>query len=223
MTGSRRLAVLVSGRGSNLTAIADACADGRIPARIALVLCNVAGAPALTLARERGLRALCIPHQDYPDREAFEDALQRELLQAGADFIALAGFMRVLTQGFVRQYCGSLLNIHPSLLPKYPGLHTHRRALEAGDRESGATVHYVIPALDAGPAVAQGRVPIVAGDTPETLAERVQRLEHRLYPLVLAWCLSGRAELRDGVVLMDGEKLTDGGIALDKLEYAQGA
>jgi phosphoribosylglycinamide formyltransferase-1 len=218
MTAPRRLAVLVSGRGSNLTAIADACADGRIPATIALVLCNVAGAPALALARERGLRTRCIPHQDYADREAFEDALQQALRAAGVDFIALAGFMRVLTEGFVREYCGSLLNIHPSLLPKYPGLHTHRRALEAGDAESGATVHYVIPALDAGPAVAQGRVPIVAGDTPETLAERVQRLEHRLYPLVLAWCLSGRVELRDGVVLMDGEKLTDGGIALDKLE-----
>jgi phosphoribosylglycinamide formyltransferase-1 len=214
MTGMRRLAVLASGRGSNLAAIADACADGRIAAEPALVLSNVAGAGALELARQRGIPARCIPHGDYPSREDFDAALLAALAEARIDFVALAGFMRVLTERFVREYYGSLLNIHPSLLPKYPGLHTHRRAIEAGDGESGATVHYVVPALDAGPAVLRGRVAIAPTDTPETLAARVQQVEHRIYPQALAWCIAGKVTLEDGVAFMDGEVIADGGVEL---------
>jgi phosphoribosylglycinamide formyltransferase-1 len=214
MKAAPRLAVLVSGRGSNLSAIADAFAAGRIPGELALVVSNVPGAEALARAEARGIATHCIPHGDYDTREAFEAALLAALAAAGVNFVALAGFMRVLTERFIREYYGSLLNIHPSLLPKYPGLHTHRRALEAGDTESGATVHFVIPALDAGPAIAHARVPIVKGDTPEALAARVQSAEHRLYPQVLAWCLSGSVMLRDGAAYRDGERIVDGGLEM---------
>lgn len=217
-TARRRLAVLASGRGSNLAAIADACADGTIPAELVLVLCNVSGAGALEEAERRGIPAHCVEHGHYPDRGSFEAALLLALREAGANIVALAGFMRILTDSFIREYYGSLLNIHPSLLPKYPGLHTHRRALEAGDRESGATVHFVLPELDAGPAIAHGRVPILPDDTPETLARRVQALEHGLYPQALAWCIDGQIELREDAAWMNEEILGEGGV-----EYQLGA
>ena len=215
MTALPRLAVLASGRGSNLAAIADACASGAIPAQLALVLCNIEGAGALILARERSIPARCIPHGDFADRAAFDTALAAALEEAGIDFVALAGFMRILTAGFIRQYYGSLLNIHPSLLPKYPGLDTHRRAIEAGDREAGATVHFVTPALDAGPPVLRGRVPVLPDDDADTLARRVQGVEHRIYPLALSWCLSGRVTLQGGRAFKDGEPIGEGGIDFD--------
>lgn len=223
MTGQKRLAVLASGRGSNLAAIADACASGAIPAQLALVLCNVEGAGALTLARERGIPARCIPHQGFDSRDAFDDALLAELRSSRIEFVALAGFMRILTERFIREYYGSLLNIHPSLLPKYPGLETHRRAIEAGDRETGATVHFVIPALDAGPAILHGRVTVLAEDTPETLADRVRGVEHRIYPQALAWCLDGQVVLRDSRASKDGETIGEGGIDIDCVESQLGS
>jgi phosphoribosylglycinamide formyltransferase-1 len=203
MATRRRIAILASGSGSNMEAIADACARGDIPGEVVLVLSNVAGARVLQRAASRGLPCCCVPHRDYPDRSRFEAAMLEKLRAAGAEIVALAGFMRILTESFIREYYGSLLNVHPSLLPKYPGLDTHRRALEAGDAEAGATVHFVIPELDAGPSIIQARVAIRADDTAESLAQRVQREEHRIYPLALRWCLEGRVELREGRLWRD--------------------
>jgi len=206
-----RLAVLASGRGSNLSAIAAACNAGQIDAELALVLCNVPGAGALELAASLGIENRCIDHRNYAERADFDAALLEALRESAIEFVALAGFMRILGEPFVRQYCGSLLNINPSLLPKYPGLHTHRRAIEAGDREAGATVHFVTPTLDAGPAILQARVPILSGDDPQTLAGRVLELEHRIYPQALAWCVEGRVKLQDGKAWMEGEVISDHG------------
>ena len=212
----RRLAVLASGRGSNLAAIAAACRDGHIDAELALLLCNVPGAGALQGAQRCAVPARCIDHRQYRERRLFDDALHEALAQARIDLVALAGFMRILGEDFVRAWCGSLLNIHPSLLPRYPGLHTHERALAAGDREAGATVHFVIPALDAGPAILRAHVPVRPGDDPRTLAGRVLRAEHRIYPLALAWCAAGTVTLRDGRAWMHGEAISDrGGLRLD--------
>ena len=203
-----RIAVLASGRGSNMEAIADACADGRITADLALVLANDAQARVLQSAEQRGLSRVCVEHRAFEDREGFEQAMLAELRAKNIDLVVLAGFMRILTPLFIREYYGSLLNIHPSLLPKYPGLHTHQRALDAGDREAGATVHFVIPELDAGPAIIQARVPINEGDRAEDVAARVQREEHRIYPLAVQWCATGRVVLEDGVARKDGEAIS---------------
>lgn len=207
--GTCRIAVLASGDGSNMEAIAEACADGRIAAELALVVSNVADAGVLGRARRLGLPHRCIPHRDFRAREAFEAALGDCLRAARIDLVVLAGFMRVLTDGFVREYYGSLLNIHPSLLPKYTGLDTHRRALEAGDREAGATVHFVTPQLDAGPPVLQAVVPIRADDDAAALASRVRSVEHRIYPIAVGWWAAGRLALTDGRAELDGEAISD--------------
>ncbi len=176
------LGLLISGRGSNMEAILKAAADPTFPAEPVLVVSNRPDAAGLAIAAARGVPTAVVPHRAYPTREAFEDALDAVLRASGAQLVALAGFMRVLTEGFVARWRGRLLNIHPSLLPKYPGLDTHARVLAAGEEESGATVHLVTGALDAGPILAQARVPVLAGDTPGTLAARVLEAEHRLYP-----------------------------------------
>ncbi|MEM6604794.1 MAG: phosphoribosylglycinamide formyltransferase [Pseudomonadota bacterium] len=194
-----RLAVLASGRGSNLRAIAQACAAGQIPARIVLVLCNVPDAPVVDLATSLGLPVRCVDHRKFPEREAFDTALLAELRDTDTEFVALAGFMRILSPIFIREYYGCLLNIHPSLLPKYKGLHTHQRALDAGDEVAGATVHYVVEDLDAGPSVIQASVKIHRGDTAAVLAQRVQQVEHEIYPEALRLCLSGQVSL-DGLL-----------------------
>ncbi|MEM8492057.1 MAG: phosphoribosylglycinamide formyltransferase [Pseudomonadota bacterium] len=194
-----RLAVLASGRGSNLRAIAQACAAGQIPARIVLVLCNVPDAPVVDLATSLGLPVRCVDHRKFPEREAFDTALLAELRDTDTEFVALAGFMRILSPIFIREYYGCLLNIHPSLLPKYKGLHTHQRALDAGDEVAGATVHYVVEDLDAGPSVIQASVKIRRGDTAAVLAQRVQQVEHEIYPEALRLCLSGQVSL-DGLL-----------------------
>lgn len=209
MAARPRMAVLASGRGSNMDAIADACAAGSIEADLVLVVSNEPDAPVLELARTRGLNHRCISHREFADRASFDAALLAELKKMRVDLVVLAGFMRILTDAFVGEYYGSLLNIHPSLLPKYPGLNTHQRAIDAGDREAGTTVHFVIPALDAGPTIAQARVPIVAGDDAATLAARVQREEHRLYPQAIQWCVSGQVVLRDGQVYRHDEHSRD--------------
>ena len=192
---SGRIAVLASGIGSNAEALADACEDGLINGSLCVVASNRPGAPVLARAAARGLPTLALDHRAYPDRTAFDTALNEALLPFEPDLIVLAGFMRILTPTFITPWRGRLVNIHPSLLPLYPGLDTHARALAAGDREAGATVHFVIEALDAGPAILQARVPIRAGDDPGTLAARVQREEHRIYPLAVQACLSGRVRL----------------------------
>ncbi|MCB1341357.1 MAG: phosphoribosylglycinamide formyltransferase [Pseudooceanicola sp.] len=181
----KRVAILLSGGGSNMVALAESM-TGDHPARPCLVLSNDAGAGGLAKARARGIATAAVDHRAFGgNRSAFEDELMKPLLEAGADIVCLAGFMRVLTDGFVSRWQGRMLNIHPSLLPKYKGLHTHLRALEAGDSEHGCTVHEVTARLDDGPILGQARVPVLEGDTPEGLAARVLVQEHRLYPAVL--------------------------------------
>lgn len=212
---THRIAVLISGAGSNLQAILDAIAGGTLPAQATLVLSNKAEAGGLERARRAGVPAAVIDHRDYHDREAFDAALIERLDAAGADTLALAGFMRILTPTFVRHYRGRLINIHPSLLPKYPGLNTHARALEAGDHHHGCSVHFVTEELDGGPLIARACLTVADNDTPATLSQRVRDLEHRLYPRVLQWRAEGRLRLTRQGVELDGRPLPAGGYCLD--------
>lgn len=189
--------MLISGQGRNLQAILDAVRDGRIPAAMAGVVSNRADAGGLARAREAQVPARIVPHGEFPDRASFDAALAAQLEQLRPDIVALAGFMRVLGDGFIRKFRGRLVNIHPSLLPKHRGLHTHRRVLEAGDAEHGASVHYVTEELDGGPVAIQGRFSVRPQDDEATLAERVMRdVELKIFPQALAWM--ARGELRCG-------------------------
>ncbi|NDR54911.1 phosphoribosylglycinamide formyltransferase [Aliiruegeria sabulilitoris] len=182
----KRVAILISGGGSNMVSLLDSMEEAGHPAQPCLVASNDPAAGGLAKAAARGVPTAALDHRPFgKDRAAFEAELQKIIAAHGADMICLAGFMRVLTAGFVTPWAGRMLNIHPSLLPKYRGLHTHKRALEAGDAEHGCTVHEVTPELDDGPILGQARVPVEPGDTPETLAERVLAMEHKLYPAVL--------------------------------------
>lgn len=183
------IAVLISGRGSNLQCLIDACAREDYPARIVAVISNRPEALGLERAREAGIAAIAIDHKAFDSREDFEAALDAALREASAEFVCLAGFMRILTEGFVNAWEGRMINIHPSLLPKFKGVDTHARAIEAGESEHGCTVHWVTPGMDEGPVIAQARVPVLPGDTPETLAARVLVEEHRLYPEALKLAL----------------------------------
>jgi phosphoribosylglycinamide formyltransferase-1 len=208
-----RLAVLISGTGSNMVAIARACAAGQIPARVAAVISDVPEAGGLARARELGLAAQVVDRRAFrregaPDRAAFEAALDTAIAASGADYVILAGFMRVLSPEFVARHAGRMLNIHPSLLPRYKGLDTHARVLEAGDAEHGASVHFVTPELDGGPVIAQGAVPVLPGDTVATLSARVHAVEHKLYPMVIQWLTSGRLRWNDGHPALDGKALS---------------
>ena len=187
-----RIAVLLSGRGSNMLAIDAACRNGTLDGEIVFVASDRVDAAGLAAAEARGLRTSAMPLGGFADRHAQEAALQAELLAAGPDCIALAGYMRILSTAFVERFQGRMLNIHPSLLPKYKGLHTHRRALEAGDAWHGASVHFVTPELDGGPVVMQARVPVRPEDDESQLSARVQTCEHIIYPRVLQWIASGR-------------------------------
>jgi len=212
---THRLAVLISGTGSNLQAILDAIDAGELPARVSLVLSNKAGAAGLARAERAGVPAQAIDHRGFPDRASFDQAMIERIDAHGADTVVLAGFMRILSPGFVRHYQGRLINIHPSLLPKYPGLNTHARALEAGDREHGCSLHFVTDELDGGPLIAQARFPVAANDTAETLSEKVQAQEHRLYPQVLRWRAQQRLQMTDQGVELDGERLPPQGFQMD--------
>ncbi len=212
-----RIVVLVSGSGSNLQALIDAVSERRIRGRIAAVLSNNPQAYGLERARRAGIPTEVVDHRDFPSREAFDRALAERIDRYRPDLVILAGFMRILTPDFVRHYQGRMLNIHPSLLPKYRGLDTHARALAAGEREHGVSVHFVTPELDGGPVIAQARVPVLPDDTPETLAARVLEREHRLYPLVTSWYTAGRLALDDDRVLFDGRPL-DAPLQLDEIE-----
>ena len=192
----KRVAVLISGRGSNMTALIDAAKAQDYPAEIVLVVSNRPDAPGLARAREADIATVLVDHRPFgEDREAFERALDGELRAQRIDLVCLAGFMRRLTPWFVARWSGRMLNIHPSLLPQFKGLHTHRRALEAGAKRHGATVHFVVPEVDAGRIVAQDSVAVREGDTEETLAERVLEVEHRIYPRALRAVAEGRATL----------------------------
>lgn len=203
----RRLVVLISGRGSNLGALLEACETGRLGGRIVAVISNRPDAGGLDIARAHGIPHQVLNHRDYPSREAFDTDLAETIEGYEPDLVILAGFMRILTPGFVDRFTGRLLNIHPSLLPKYRGLDTHSRALAAGEQEHGASVHFVTPELDGGPVIMQGRVPVAAEDTPETLATRVQRVEHRLYPEVVRRLCSGEIRWADRILQADGTPL----------------
>lgn len=199
--------VLISGSGSNLQALIDSIAHDGNPARIAAVISNRADAYGLERARQAGIATRVLNHKQFDGREAFDAALIEAIDGFAPQLVVLAGFMRILSGGFVRHYAGRLLNIHPSLLPKYKGLHTHQRALEAGDREHGCSVHFVTEELDGGPLVVQAVVPVESDDTPESLAQRVHRQEHRIYPLALRWFAEGRLQLGDTGAQLDGTDL----------------
>ena len=188
---NRTLGVLISGRGSNLKAIIDAIEHGRLDARIAVVISNRADAPGLVHAIRAGIETLVLNHKEYATREDYDRALIHELRKRDVSLVCLAGFMRLLSPVFVDAFPDRILNIHPSLLPKYPGLQPQQQALDDGASESGATVHLVNKDLDAGPVVMQARVPVLAGDTADTLAARILELEHRLYPAAIAAVLDG--------------------------------
>ncbi len=199
--------VLLSGNGSNLQAIIDAIASEALPIEIRAVISNRPQAFGLERARRAGLFNAVLEHAAFADRASFDRALMALIDAHQPGLVILAGFMRILTPEFVRHYHGRLLNIHPSLLPNYTGLDTHRRALAAGEREHGASVHFVTEELDGGPVIIQGRVPVLADDTPESLASRVLALEHRLYPLAIRWFAEGRLRLHDSSLLFDGQPL----------------
>jgi phosphoribosylglycinamide formyltransferase-1 len=201
------LAVLISGRGSNMVAIAQACAAGHINASIAQVISDQSAALGIEAAHHLGLATKIIARAAFTDAAAFEAQLARALDEHAPGLIAFAGFMRILSPSFVTRYAGRMLNIHPSLLPQYRGLHTHRRVLAAGDAEHGASVHFVTPELDAGPVVLQSRVAVQAGDTEQSLAARVLASEHSIYPKVIGWFADGRLALRNGQVWFDGTLL----------------
>lgn len=180
-----KLAIFISGRGSNMLSIMAACKEEDFPAEISVILSNRPDAEGLKIAEEAGYATECVDHKNYDTREAFEDAIQDRLVNYDIDLIVLAGFMRILTAGFVEAWPDQIINIHPSLLPDYKGTNTHARVLEDGRHESGCTVHFVIPDLDSGPIIAQERVPVLSGDTPETLEQRVLEREHHIYPLAI--------------------------------------
>jgi phosphoribosylglycinamide formyltransferase-1 len=207
-----RLAVLISGRGSNLQAFIEASASGALSADIAVVISNNPAAAGLQLATSAGIPTRCIDHRAFSSREAFDAALAAEVGLWDVDLVILAGFMRILTPAFIQPFSGRLLNVHPSLLPRYPGLNTHQRALDAGDREAGVTVHFVTLELDGGPPIIQARVPILPGDTARSLADRVVVQEHRIYPLAAQWAIAGRLQLTDHGACLDGEPIPATGI-----------
>ncbi len=200
-----RLVILISGRGSNLQAILDQVTSGQLPVDIRGVISNRPDAYGLSRARQAGIHTQALDHKDFSNRGEFDTALCQSIDQQQPDLLVLAGFMRILTPEFVEHYRGRMVNIHPSLLPKFRGLNTHERALAAGEQEHGVTVHFVTPELDGGPVIAQAKVPILARDDAETLANRVLEQEHQLYPQVIGWFIQGRVVLKGNRVLIDGQ------------------
>lgn len=202
----KKVAVLISGRGSNMLSLMAAARLPDYPAEIALVFANKLDAPGLATAREAGVATAALSHRDHPSRENFERAMQAVLDEHKIDLVCLAGFMRLLTPWFVERWAGRMLNIHPALLPSYKGLHTHERALADGVKIHGATVHFVVPEMDAGPIIAQAAVPVLDGDTPQTLGARVLTQEHAIYPLALRLVASGATRI-EGQRVLTGETM----------------
>lgn len=212
-TGKKRLVVLISGRGSNMSSILSATRRGEINAEIVAVISNKASAAGLAIASDSGIPTAVVDHRAYDSREQFDRALLAEVEKFNPDFVILAGFMRILTGEFVRPLRGKLINIHPSLLPKYPGLHTHERAIEAGDSEGGATVHFVTEELDGGPAIIQVKVPILATDCADELAARVLAQEHKIYIEAVRLLADDHVRYTgSGAVTLDGRQLPESGI-----------
>ena len=202
MNAVKNIVILISGLGSNMQAIVRACQTQAWNARIAAVVSNRADAPGLAFAQQHGLVTAVVDHQRFETRASFDAELARTVAAFAPDVVVLAGFMRILGDAFVGQFAGRMVNVHPSLLPAFTGLHTHRRALEAGCKLAGATVHFVTPELDFGPIIAQAAVPVLAGDTPQTLAARVLEAEHLMYPCAVRWLIDGRlsVDAASGVV-----------------------
>jgi len=201
----KRIVILISGRGSNMQAIVQRCAEQGWPARVVAVIASRPQAGGLAFAQAHGIATAFVDRPAHATREAFDDALAQAIDAFAPDLVVLAGFMRVLGAAFVQRYAGRLLNIHPSLLPAFPGLHTHRRALQAGCKAVGATVHFVTPELDHGPIVMQGVAPVLRGDDERALAARVLAVEHAIYPLAVRWFVEGKLRLHEG-----GVEQTDG-------------
>ncbi|MDH3466552.1 MAG: phosphoribosylglycinamide formyltransferase [Gammaproteobacteria bacterium] len=212
MTETKTLAILISGNGSNLQAIIDAINTDRIAARIAVVISNTSGAFGLQRARHHRIDTEVIDHRQFAERDAFDTALGECLAHHTPNLIVLAGFMRILGREFVLKHSQRIVNIHPALLPNYPGLNTHQRALEDGVERHGATVHYVTADLDSGPIIIQGAVPVNPDDTVDSLQQRVLQVEHRIYPLAIDWHLQGRLTMRGNHVLLDGELRPEQGL-----------
>ena len=207
--------VLISGSGTNLQAIIDGQQNGTLPISIKAVISNRPGVKGLERAQQADIATKVIDHKNFDNREAFDQQLMTEIDSHQPQLVVLAGFMRVLTEGFVEHYLGRLLNIHPSLLPLYPGLNTHQRALEAGDKEHGTTVHFVTPQLDGGPAIVQAKVSVLANDTAETLAQRVLTQEHIIYPLAIRWFAEQKLNLKGERAYLNGEPLGQNGYLID--------
>ena len=208
-----KICVLISGNGSNLQAIIDEVAAKRLNATITGVISNRPGAYGLERASQAGIESVCLDHTTFEDRDSYDSALKAQIEAFGADCVVLAGFMRILTPEFVNHFSGKLVNIHPSLLPKYKGLNTHQRAIDNGDKEHGVSVHFVTPELDGGPVIIQSRVPVFEDDSASDLAERVQEQERRIYPLVLSWFSAGRLMMRNNKAVLDDQELPESGYA----------
>jgi phosphoribosylglycinamide formyltransferase-1 len=206
----KSIVILISGRGSNMESLLAAAASGSLPVRIAGVLANRPDAKGLETAAAQGVPTGVVDHKQFADREAFDAAMAEAIDSFAPDLVVLAGFMRILTDGFVRHYAGRLVNIHPSLLPSFPGLHTHRRAIEEGVRIHGCTAHFVTPTLDHGPIIVQAAVPVLDDDDEASLAARVLAQEHQVYPLAVRWFAEGRLRLVDGRVLLDAAQNATG-------------
>jgi phosphoribosylglycinamide formyltransferase-1 len=202
------LVVLISGSGSNLQAIIDAIDDNQLDAEIVAVISNRPDAYGLTRARQHGIHAISLDHKQFESRDQFDQQLQQQIDQLQPDIIVLAGYMRILSSHFIEHFFPRILNIHPSLLPKYQGLHTHQRALDNNDSEHGVSIHVVTPELDAGPVIIQGRFPVEASDDSNSLQQKAHKLEHRMYPLVLQWIAQQRLRLTNNSVLFDNEIIT---------------
>ena len=203
----KNIVVLISGNGSNLQAVIDACKQKQINGTIRAVFSNKADAFGLERARDAHIPAHALEASQFASREAFDRELMQEIDAYAPDVVVLAGYMRILSPAFVSHYSARLLNIHPSLLPKYPGLHTHRQVLENGDEEHGTSVHFVTDELDGGPVILQAKIPVFDGDDEDDITERVQSQEHAIYPLVVSWFVDGRLEMRDNAAWLDGVKL----------------
>ncbi len=204
-----RVAILISGNGTNLQAFIDAITEGTLAVEIAVVLSSRPDAYGLTRARDANIPTECVRNENYPNRAAFDEAMASTLERYRPDLLILAGFMRILTSTFVKRFEGRILNIHPALLPNFPGLNTHQRAIDAGEKWHGSTVHFVTEELDAGPMILQARVPILSDDTESLLSARVQAVEHMIYPEAAALFASGRLEFRNGESWLDDSRLDE--------------
>ncbi len=213
---SSKIVVLISGSGTNLQAIIDACIDDNYPAEVVAVVSNKADAYGLTRAKNAGIATVTLSHKTFASREDYDQALIKEINAFDADLIVLAGFMRILTPSFVQHFQGKLINIHPSLLPKYQGLNTHQRAIDAGDDVHGVSVHFVTEELDGGPVILQAKVPVFEGDSSDDLAARVHEQEHRIYPLVIKWFAENRLNMYEDSAVLDGIALPISGYANDE-------